>query len=101
MSYHFYNLINIWFGIFFLSKITFPSKPLFELTKTHFYLKNHTSSVPKKKADNGFSRYFMLKDELNFDTIKFREMARPFIRYFTPLLNGPRNEKIGCKHYLK
>ncbi len=54
----------------------------------------------EKKADNGFSRHFMLEDELNFDTIKFREMARPFIRYFKPLLNGPRNEKIGCKHYL-
>jgi hypothetical protein len=35
----------------------------------------------------------MLKDELNFDIIKFREMARPFIRYFIPLLNGPRTEK--------
>jgi hypothetical protein len=43
----------------------------------------------------------MLKDELNFDTINFREMARPFIRYFIPLLNGPTNEKIGFKHYLK
>ncbi len=28
-------------------------------------------------------------------------MARPFIRYFIPLLNGPTNEKIGFKHYLK
>jgi hypothetical protein len=43
----------------------------------------------------------MLKDELNFDTINFLEMARPFIRYFIPLLNGSTNEKIGFKHYLK
>jgi hypothetical protein len=35
----------------------------------------------------------MLKGELNFDTINFREMARTFIRYFIPLLNGPTNEK--------
>jgi hypothetical protein len=43
----------------------------------------------------------MLKDELNFDTIYFQEMARPFVRYFIPLLNGLRNGKIGFKHYLK
>jgi hypothetical protein len=48
----------------------------------------------EKKADNVFSRYFMLKDELNLNTINFREMARPYIRYFfLPLLNGSRNEK--------
>jgi hypothetical protein len=35
----------------------------------------------------------MLKDELKFDTRNFWEMARPFIRYFKPLLNGPRNER--------
>jgi hypothetical protein len=52
-----------------------------------------TSSVPKKKADNVFSRYFMLKDELNFNTINFWEMARPYIRIFLPLLNGSKNEK--------
>jgi hypothetical protein len=28
-------------------------------------------------------------------------MARPHISYFSPLLNGSRKKKIGCKHYFK